>query len=135
MTYHLQIVTPDGLYFDGQAERLIVPTVEGPVAILARHINYVTALGMGPAKVVTEQGERTAACIGGMLAVTGSETKVVATTFEWADEIDTERAQASLEKAQALLAKPDLDKQIQQAAQARLKRAQVRLSVASQAKK
>ena len=135
MTYHLQIVTPDGLYFDGQAERLIVPTVEGPVAILARHINYVTALGMGPAKVVTEQGERTAACIGGMLAVTGSETKVVATTFEWADEIDTERAQASLEKAQALLAKPDLDKQIEQAAQARLKRAQVRLSVASQAKK
>ena len=135
MTYHLQIVTPDGLYFDGQAERLIVPTVEGPVAILARHINYVTALGMGPAKVVTEQGERTAACIGGMLAVTGSETKVVATTFEWADEIDTERAQASLEKAQALLAKPDLDKQTQQSAQARLKRAQVRLSVASQAKK
>lgn len=135
MTYHLQIVTPDGLYFDGQAERLIVPTVEGPVAILARHINYVTALGMGPAKVVTEQGERTAACIGGMVAVTGSETKVVATTFEWADEIDTERAQASLEKAQALLAKPDLDKQTQQAAQARLKRAQVRLSVASQAKK
>ena len=135
MTYHLQIVTPDGLYFDGQAERLIVPTVEGPVAILARHINYVTALGMGPAKVVTEQGERTAACIGGMVAVTGSETKVVATTFEWADEIDTERAQASLEKAQALLAKPDLDKQTQQAAQARLKRAQVRLSVANQAKK
>ena len=135
MTYHLQIVTPDGLYFDGQAERLIVPTVEGPVAILARHINYVTALGMGPAKVVTEQGERTAACIGGMVAVTGSETKVVATTFEWADEIDTERAQASLEKAQALLAKPNLDKQTQQAAQARLKRAQVRLSVASQAKK
>ena len=135
MTYHLQIVTPDGLYFDGQAERLIVPTVEGPVAILARHINYVTALGMGPAKVVTEQGERTAACIGGMVAVTGSETKVVATTWEWADEIDTERAQASLEKAQALLAKPDLDKQTQQAAQARLRRAQVRLSVASQAKK
>lgn len=135
MTYHLQIVTPDGLYFDGQAERLTVPTVEGPVAILARHINYVTALGMGPAKVVTEQGERTAACIGGMVAVTGSETKVVATTFEWADEIDVERAQASLERAQALLVKPDLDKQTHQAAQARLKRAQVRLSVANQAKK
>ena len=54
MTYHLQIVTPDGQYFDGQAERLLVPTINGQVGILARHINYVTALGMGPAKVVTE---------------------------------------------------------------------------------
>ena len=134
MTYHLQIVTPDGLYFDGQAERLTVPTTEGPVTILARHINYVTALGMGPAKVVTEQGERIAACIGGMVAVTGSETKVVATTFEWADEIDVDRAQASLEKAQALLEKPDLERADLQAAQARLKRAQVRLSVAKQGK-
>lgn len=134
MTYHLQIVTPDGLYFDGSAERLLVPTVNGPVTILARHINYVTVLGMGPAKVTTEAGERYAACIGGMVVVAKGETKVVATTFEWADEIDVARAQTSLEKAQALLSKPDLDKQTKQAAQARLKRAQVRLSAAEKAK-
>ena len=53
MTYHLQIVTLDGKCFDGQAVRLTIPTIDGQVGILARHINYVTALGMGPAKVVT----------------------------------------------------------------------------------
>ena len=53
MTYHLQIVTPDGQRYDGQAVRMIVPTIHGQVGILARHINYVTALGMGPAKLVT----------------------------------------------------------------------------------
>lgn len=134
MTYHLQIVTPDGLFFDGQAERLLVPTVNGPISILARHINYLSVLGMGYAKVTTEAGERYAACIGGMVSVTGNETKVVATTFEWADEIDVPRAQAALERAQALLAQPDLDKQTKQTAQARLKRAQVRLSAAEKAK-
>lgn len=130
MTYHLQIVTPDGQYFDGQAVRLFVPTIHGQIGILARHINYVTALGMGPAKVITEDGERHAACIGGLLAVTNGDVKVVATTFEWADQIDVERAQASLARAEAMLADPNADEQTRQYANARLKRAQVRLSVA-----
>ena len=130
MTFHLQIVTPDGKYFDGQAVRLIIPTINGQVGILARHINYVTALGMGQAKVVTEEGERLAACIGGMVAVTDGEVKVVATTFEWQDEIDVERAKASLERGEKMLADPDADEQTKQYANARIKRAKVRLSVA-----
>ena len=130
MTYHLQIVTPDGLCFDGQAVRLIVPTIEGQVGILARHINYVTALGMGPAKVVTEDGERMAACIGGMLAVTNGDVKVVATTFEWADEIDVDRAHRSIARAEGMLADPNKDAQTIQYANARIKRAKVRLGVA-----
>ena len=130
MTYHLQIVTPDGQYFDGQAERLLVPTINGQVGILARHINYVTALGMGPAKVVTEEGERYAACIGGRLAVTNGEVKVVATTFEWADQIDVERAKASLTRAETMLSDPNADEQTRTYALARQKRARVRLSVA-----
>ena len=130
MTYHLQIVTPDGQCFDGQAVRLIIPTIHGQVGILARHINYVTALGMGAAKVVTEDGERSAACIGGMMAVTNGEVKVVATTFEWADEIDVERAKASLARGEAMLADPNKDDHAVQYANARIKRARVRLSVA-----
>lgn len=130
MTYHLQIVTPDGQCFDGQAVRLIVPTIHGQVGILARHINYVTALGMGQAKVVTEDGERWAACIGGMLAVTNGDVKVVATTFEWADQIDVERAKASIARAEAMLADPNKDEHTVQYANARIKRARVRLSAA-----
>lgn len=130
MTYHLQIVTPDGRYFDGQAEKIIVPTINGPVGILARHINYVTALGMGQAKVVTAEGVRQAACIGGMVAVTDGAVKVLATTFEWAEDIDVPRAEASLARAEAMLADPNTDEQTKQYASARKKRALVRLSVA-----
>ena len=130
MTYHLQIVTPDGKYFDGQAVRLTVPTIDGQVGILARHINFVTALGMGKAKLVTEDGERFAACIGGMLAVTDGDVKVVATTFEWAEDIDVERAKASLARGEKMLADPNADEQTKQYANARIKRAKVRLSVA-----
>lgn len=130
MTYHLQIVTPDGEYFDGQAKCLTVPTIDGQVGILARHINFVTALGMGKAKLVTEDGERTAACIGGMLAVTDGDVKVVATTFEWAEDIDVKRVKASLARGEKMLSDPNADEQTKQYANARIKRAKVRLSVA-----
>ena len=65
-----------------------------------------------------------------MLAVTDGEVKVVATTFEWADEIDVERAKASKERAEKMLADPACDEQTKQYANARLKRAQVRLGIA-----
>ena len=130
MTYHLQIVTPDGKQFDGQVERLIIPTIDGQVGILARHIDYVTALGMGTAKLITEEGDRYAACIGGMMAVTGGEVKVVATTFEWADQIDVERAKASLARGEKMLADPNKDEHTTAYATARVKRARVRISAA-----
>ncbi len=69
-TFPLRIGTPDGLLFEGNVERVICRTVSGDLAILARHCNYCTALGMGEASVVMEDGSRrTAACIGGMLSV------------------------------------------------------------------
>lgn len=133
MNFQLQIVTPDGMRFDGQAVCVTVPSIDGQISVLARHINYVTALGMGTAKVTTEEGERYAACIGGMLTVTNGIVRVVATTFEWADEIDTNRAQVSMEKAQAVMDDSAADDKARQAANARMKRARVRLSAAKRA--
>ena len=46
-SFHLQIVTPDGAFFDGLAQRVRVRTISGDVAILDRHTPYVTALGTG----------------------------------------------------------------------------------------
>ena len=36
-TFHLQIVTPDGLAVDGETESLIVKTTQGDVGILSGH--------------------------------------------------------------------------------------------------
>ena len=65
-----------------------------------------------------------------MLAVTNGDVKVVATTFEWADQIDVERAKASIARAEAMLADPNKDEHTVQYANARIKRARVRLSAA-----
>ena len=69
-TFTLRIGTPDGLLCEGDVERVVCRSVGGDLAILARHCNFCTALGMGEASVVMEDGtRRTAACIGGMLSV------------------------------------------------------------------
>ena len=129
--FPLKIVTPDGLQFEGQAEELIVRTITGDMGILAGHTNCVAPLGMGQATVVIDGGKRYAACIGGMVSVVGGEVTLVPTTFEWAESIDAARAEASQQRAEAILNKKDSSDTELKLAQARLHRALVRKSVAS----
>jgi len=129
--FSLKIVTPDGLKYDGQVEELIVRTTSGDMGILAGHINCVAPLGMGQAVIVAGGKRRTAACIGGMLSVVNGNATLVPTTFEWAEEIDANRAAASEQRAKAVLtSKTSTDTDIRMA-EARLKRALIRKNVAS----
>ena len=130
--FRLKIVTPDGLIYDGQAEELLVRTTGGDVAILARHMNYVAPLGMGRAVVVSGGTRRTAACIGGMLSVCDGEVTLVPTTFEWADKIDLARAEAAYERADKALHNENASQMDLKLAEAKLHRALVRKSVASE---
>lgn len=129
--FRLKIVSPDGLIFDGQAQQLTVRTTSGEMGILAGHIPCVAPLGMGRATVVLEGETRYAACIGGMVSVTSQLVTLVATTFEWADNIDTDRAKLSQDRAEAILARKENSDTDVKLAQARLRRALVRQSVAS----
>ncbi|MBQ2668047.1 MAG: ATP synthase F1 subunit epsilon [Clostridia bacterium] len=133
-SFSLKIVTCDGLIFDGQAEKLIVRTTAGDMAVMARHINCVASLGMGRAVVVSDGERRTAACIGGMLQVLNGDVTLVPTTFEWAEDIDVARADASYEKGQEVLSKSSDDAALR-LAKARINRALVRRSVASEIQK
>ena len=129
--FSLKIVTPYGLVYDGNVQELIVRTTSGDLGILAGHINCVAPLGMGRATVIIDGQKRYAACIGGMVSVVGSNVTLVPTTFEWANEIDADRAEASYQRAQAILHSKDASDTDLKLAEARLRRALVRKSVAN----
>lgn len=129
-TFSLKIVTPDGLAFDAEAQELIVRTITGDMGILAGHINCVAPLGMGRATIVADGMKRYAACIGGMVSVVDGKVSLLPSTFEWAEDIDAERAKRSEERARQILADKHADDTAIRLAQARLKRALVRSSVA-----
>ena len=99
--FHLEIVTPDGLAFDGMVESLLVQTNIGCVEFLAGHIDYVTSLGIGRARIKQQGKDRNAAISGGFVTIANGEVKMVATTFEFAENIDLARARLAKEKASA----------------------------------
>ena len=129
--FSLKIVTPDGLKYDGPVEELIVRTTSGDMGILAGHVNCVAPLGMGQALIVANGKRRVAACIGGIVSMVNGSATLVPTTFEWAEDIDADRAAASEQRAKAVLSnKTATDTDIRMA-EARLKRALIRKNVAS----
>lgn len=129
MDFQLQIVTPDGLLYDGPAQRLITRTTDGDVGILARHSDYVAPLGIGETKIKFADGTtRVGSSAQGMVSVTGGVVRLVASTFEWADEIDVDRARRALEKAKEKLARKNSDYELRMA-EYKLKRALNRINV------
>ena len=128
--FPLKIVTPDGLQYDAMAEELIVRTTTGDMGILAGHVNIVAPLGMGRATVIIDGKKRYAACIGGMVCVVDGKVTLVPTTFEWAEDIDAVRAQSSADRAKQIIDNKNSASDEIELAQARLKRALVRSSVA-----
>ena len=129
-SFRLQIVTPDGGAFDGEAEALRARTTEGYVSIRAHHADYIAVLGVGEVAVTQEGKERLAACGGGFLSVEKGAVRLVATSFEYAEDIDTARAKASQAQAEELLKQAKEDKDIQ-LAKAKLARALNRLKIAN----
>ena len=127
-SFHLQIVTPDRMVFDGQAVKIILRTINGDVCILANHIDYAAPLGIGQAWVTDEDGnERTGVCNGGLLSVSNNRVRVIATTFEWGEDIDLERAKRAETEAEEKLKLMSRDDADYAMAEARLKRALARI--------
>ena len=128
--FSLKIVTPDGVKFDGKAEELVVRSTTGDIGIMAGHINCVAPLGMGEAMILIDGKRRYGACIGGMVTVMDGAASVVATTFEWSDEIDVARAEASETRARDTMVDKNIGSADLKMAEARLRRALVRKGVA-----
>lgn len=129
-TFKLTVGTPDGLIFEGEVERIKCRTITGDLAILADHCNFCTALGMGEAYIRFEDGtERHAACIGGMLSMMDKKCSLLATTWEWKEDIDLERALSAKQRAEDALKNSKLSEKETKLAEAKLHRALVRISV------
>ena len=128
--FPLKIVTPYGQAYEGMAEEVVLRTTSGDMGILAGHTDCVAPLGMGRATIVSDGKKRYGACIGGMVSVARGSVNIVATTFEWAEDIDAVRAEDSRLKAKTILADKNASDTDLRLAEARLKRALVRKNVA-----
>ena len=127
-SFPLEIVTPDGLIYSNTVESVLVRTTSGDVEILAGHLDLIATLAVGRTKISKSGEEKYASSQGGFIAVDSGKVRIVATTFEFSDQIDVERAVKAKDEAERrmTLAKNDKDVAL---AEAKLKRALNRISV------
>ncbi len=127
--FKLQILTPDGVFFDGETDNVIVRTTVGDKGILARHEPYVAALPIGKIKVRIDGKFRFGAISSGVIKVGKDKTVILAQSCEWADEINVDRAEKARETAEQRIedAKRKASEQELAVAEYKLKRALNRL--------
>ena len=84
---HLTVVTPEGKFYEDDAQRIVVRTTGGDVAILPHHIDYAAALSTGEARVTGPDGRvRHAEVSGGLLHVASDDVQVITHSFAWKEE-------------------------------------------------
>ena len=127
-SFPLEIVTPDGLKFSGQAESILLRTTDGDLELLAGHADLLAALGIGRARIITDGEHKLASVAGGFVLVKGGKVRVIATTFEFASEIDLDRAELAKERAEEHVKSAKNANELR-LAESRLKRALNRINV------
>lgn len=131
MPIRCEIVSQDRMVFEGDADIVVLPGIEGEMGILPNHAPLLTTLNFGILKVRYKGEEQFFTIAGGVAEVQPDIITVLANAAENVNEIDLARAEESRRRAEETLAKglpPDTDTFL--AMEAALRRSNLRLEAA-----
>ncbi len=129
MTLEVQVVSPERILWTGDAEMVIVRTVDGgEIAFLTGHAPFVGALEIARVKVRPAEGgeDQLIAVHGGFVEVSNDRVSILSDVAETADQIDADRAHQARTGAEEAMRRDADDEE----AAAAVRRAEVRLEVA-----
>ena len=125
----LEIVTAERVVYSEEVSALVAPGGAGELGILPGHAPLLTTLRPGEIRVTQNGEESYMAVSGGFMEVIGDKVTVLADTAEHADEIDLERAETALARAEERVASAASDQDLERAL-ASMRRSTARLGVA-----
>src|SRR6266704_2659795 len=105
-TFDLEVATPERLVIREAATEAQIPAKNGYIGVLPGHAPLLSQLGTGYATYTVEGRKSYLALNGGFVEVLPDKVRVLAETVEKAEEIDVQRAEAALRKAQEQLSDP-----------------------------
>jgi len=134
-TIHVDIVSPEGQLFAGEANMVFAPAIEGEIGIAPRHAPLLTILNAGVVRVhVDGQDEQTFYVGGGALEIQPNKVSVLADTAARARDLDEAAASAAKQAAEEAV-RGHTDKIEIAEAQAELARAVAQLKAIGQLRK
>jgi F-type H+-transporting ATPase subunit epsilon len=128
-TFQLEIVTPEKMVVRDVAEEIQIPGKDGYLGVLPGHAPLISELAVGEITYRNGNNTHRFAVAWGFAEVLPDKVTILAETAERANEIDTNRAQAAKQRAEANLASSATEEDFQRVA-ADLQRAEIRLEVA-----
>ena len=128
MPMMLEIITAERQIYSDEVDMVIAPGADGQLGILPNHAPLMTMLKAGELTIRKGGEDSYVSVSGGFMEVLGNRVSVLADACERSDEIDEERAQQAMQRAQERLADRGSDMEMEQAL-ASLQRAQVRLGL------
>ena len=102
--YPVELITPEGIAFSGDAERLVVPGAAGELGILANHAPLISLLEPGETRLTDAEGTvRRYATDDGFVQVRKNHALVLVGEAVAAEDIDASEAGRRLDEARAAL--------------------------------
>ena len=101
--FKVQIITPERIFYDGEASMIEFNTTEGEIGVLKDHISLTTVIAPGIVTITEAEGTKQAAVHVGFAEILGDRVTLLAEIAEWPEEIDIERAKAAEDRARQRL--------------------------------
>lgn len=103
----LEIVSPDRVFFEGEAEMVEMKTTEGEIGVYRNHIPLTAILVPGILTIHNGSEVKKAALHDGFVEIFKDKIIILAESAEWPEEIDVARAEQAKERAEKRLTSGD----------------------------
>jgi F-type H+-transporting ATPase subunit epsilon len=130
----LEVVTPEKLLLSQPVDMVIAPGTEGEFGVLPGHCHFLSTLRIGELRYQMEDVWHYMSVLWGFAEVTPTKVTVMAEIAEKAEDINVERAQAAVEKAEQRLQVGGLPSELKEA-EISLEKARLRKKIAERARR
>ena len=134
MSTNLEILTAEGEIFNQEVDLVVLPGIEGELAVLPGHAPLVTKLDSGQLLIRAGKEEQNLVVFGGFVQVLAHKVTVLADAAERVDEIDEERAKNAMIRAQSRIETVGTDVNLERALSS-LRRSTIRLNASARFKR
>lgn len=85
--FALEIVTPSGIFYQGEVEMVITRTTQGDRAVLKNHIPFVVGLVDGELRIKKDGKFKSGQISGGFMTVNKEKTTILTESAKWNDGV------------------------------------------------
>lgn len=103
MNFYLSIITPEKVVYKDEVDEVVVPTVDGQIAILPNHISILSQVNPGELIIKKGSSNQSLAITGGFLEVNNNKVSILAPYAIKAQDIQVAASNEAKKRAEKIM--------------------------------